>query len=85
MSFTSVLGLFLQTRYAIQLNLNGAIEMEPFYQGALDSLCGVYSIVNAVRKVTKTIDSQEQFAEIINYLDSKRDLCKIIIFTAHRN
>ena len=53
--------------------------MEPFYQGALDSLCGVYSIVNAVRKVTKNIDSQDKFAEIITYLDSKKDLCNIII------
>lgn len=53
--------------------------MEPFYQGALDSLCGIYSIVNAVRKINKKIDSQELFENIIKYLNENNDLCNIII------
>ncbi|MCP4049268.1 MAG: hypothetical protein GY730_00990 [bacterium] len=53
--------------------------MEPFYQGALDSLCGVYNIINAVKKTTKNIDSENLFAEIINHLDNKKNLSEIML------
>ena len=58
-------------------------KMKPYKQGKLDYLCGVYSIVNAVRKLTGVNgdESHELFIRIINYLDENKDLRKIIINT----
>jgi hypothetical protein len=54
--------------------------MLPFYQGALDSLCGIYSIVNADRIINGTSKegSKELFGEIIRYLSRKRWLSGIL-------
>ena len=47
--------------------------MLPFEQGGLDSLCGLYSIVNAERVVNNTSndDSLVLFNDIIAYLNKK--------------
>lgn len=49
-------------------------KVRPFEQGELDGLCGIYSIINSVRrifegKILKDIDERnELFLEILNYL-----------------
>lgn len=52
-----------------------------FVQGYLDSLCGVYAIVNAEKKINKSTDddSQKLFNSIIEYLSRKRVLKSAII------
>lgn len=47
--------------------------MKPYYQGALDGLCAVYSIVNATRIVNGIGEegSKDLFQEIIFYLDRR--------------
>lgn len=55
--------------------------MIPFNQGYLDSLCGVYSIVNADKIINKASpqESQGLFNNIISYLSKKRILKQVII------
>ena len=55
--------------------------MKPYEQGALDGLCAVYSIVNATRIVSGIgeEEAKELFKEIIRYLETKKDLGKILI------
>jgi hypothetical protein len=55
--------------------------MKPYEQGALDGLCAVYSIVNATRIVSGIGDEEakELFRDIILYLETKKDLAKILI------
>jgi len=55
--------------------------MLPFEQGGLDSLCGLYSIVNAERVINNTNndDSLNLFNEIIGYLNKKRMLSGILV------
>ena len=55
--------------------------MEPYEQGALDSLCGVYSIINATRRVIKINGDQasELFGEIIGFLDKKWGLKRVML------
>jgi hypothetical protein len=55
--------------------------MKPYEQGALDGLCAVYSIVNATRIVTGIgeEEAKDLFKEIIRYLETKKDLGKILI------
>lgn len=55
--------------------------MKPFEQGALDGLCGVYSIINSAKIINNLNreDSQILFEEIISYLDRAKNLSKIII------
>jgi hypothetical protein len=59
----------------------GRSEMKPYEQGALDGLCAVYSIVNATRIVSGIgeEEAKELFKEIIRYLETKKDLGKILI------
>lgn len=54
--------------------------MKPFEQGALDGLCGVYSIVNSAKVINglNREDSQVLFEEIISYLDRAKNLSKIV-------
>ena len=54
--------------------------MLPFNQGALDSLCGIYSVVNADRilNMTPKEGSKELFSEIIHFLSRKRWLSSIL-------
>jgi hypothetical protein len=51
-----------------------------FEQGSLDSLCGIYSIINAEKIINKTgrEESQELFNEIIHFLSRKRQLVNIL-------
>jgi hypothetical protein len=55
--------------------------MEPYEQGALDGLCGIYSIINATRKVVKinSAQSQELFNNIMEFLDEKWGLKRVMI------
>jgi hypothetical protein len=55
--------------------------MKPYEQGALDGLCAVYSIVNAVRIVSGIgeEEARELFREIILYLEKTNDLARILI------
>jgi len=55
--------------------------LPPFQQGGLDSLCGLYSIVNAERFINHSSDQDAQllFNDIIHYLSRKRLLAKLLI------
>lgn len=55
--------------------------LPPFQQGGLDSLCGLYSIVNAERFINRSSDYDAQllFNAIIHYLSHKRLLAKLLI------
>jgi hypothetical protein len=55
--------------------------MLPFEQGGLDSLCGLYSIVNAERVINNTSNEESLalFNEVIYYLNKKRVLSSILI------
>ena len=55
--------------------------MDPYEQGGLDGLCGVYSIINASRIINSfnSKECQELFEEIIKFLDSERSLSKLLI------
>lgn len=57
------------------------ISSLPYFQSSLDSLCGVYSIVNAYRIVKDASydEAQEMFNEIIEYLSRRRMLKDIIL------
>jgi len=53
----------------------------PFQQGGLDSLCGLYSIVNAERIINRSSDEEAQqlFNDIIHFLSRKRLLAKLLM------
>lgn len=53
----------------------------PFQQGGLDSLCGLYSIINAERFVNHSSDAESQllFDSLIKYLDRRSLLSKFLI------
>ncbi len=55
--------------------------LPPFQQGGLDSLCGLYSIVNAERFINHSSDesAQELFDSIIHYLSRRHLLAKLLI------
>jgi hypothetical protein len=52
-----------------------------FYQGYLDSLCGIYSIVNANKIVNNPSDfeSQSLFNKIIEFLDKRKILKEVLL------
>ena len=54
--------------------------MNPYQQGGLDSLCGIYSIVNAERIINGTTieESEVLFCEIMRHLDKKKRLYSIL-------
>ena len=54
--------------------------MNPYKQGALDALCGVYSIINASRVINSFSeeDCKENFYKIIKFLDAERSLAKLL-------
>ena len=54
--------------------------MAPFQQGGLDSLCGIYSLVNAEKIINKTKaeDSQKLFDEIVHFLEENKLLASIL-------
>ena len=55
--------------------------LSPLMQGEADSLCGIYSILNAYKTVYKTTDDENQnlFEEMIEFLHKKRLLKNVII------
>jgi hypothetical protein len=61
--------------------ISPASDLPPFQQGGLDSLCGLYSIVNAERFINHTSDFEAQvlFDTIVHYLSRKRLLANLLI------
>ncbi|MBL8062475.1 MAG: hypothetical protein JNK32_05610 [Anaerolineales bacterium] len=55
--------------------------LPPFQQGGLDSLCGLYSIINAERIINRSSDDETQqlFNDLIYYLSRRRLLSKFLI------
>jgi len=55
--------------------------LPPFQQGGLDSLCGLYSIINAERIVNHSSDDETQqlFNDLIHYLSRRGLLSKFLI------
>jgi len=55
--------------------------LPPFQQGGLDSLCGLYSIVNAERIINHSSDkdTQQLFNDLIYYLSRRRLLGRFLI------
>jgi len=53
----------------------------PFQQGGLDSLCGLYSVINAERFINHSTDkeSQKLFDSLIHYLARNGLLTKFLI------
>ncbi len=62
-------------------NRSPASSLPPFQQGGLDSLCGLYSIVNAERFINHSSNefAQELFDSIVHYLSRRRLLAKLLI------
>ena len=62
-------------------NRSPASSLPPFQQGGLDSLCGLYSIVNAERFINHSSNEQAQvlFDSIVHYLSRRRLLAKLLI------
>lgn len=58
-----------------------SFRLPPFQQGGLDSLCGLYSIVNAERIINRSSDDETQqlFDELIHFLSRRRLLSKFLI------
>jgi hypothetical protein len=56
-------------------------KLPPFQQGGLDSLCGLYSIVNAERIINRSTNDQAQdlFDTMVHFLSRKRMLTKILL------
>jgi len=56
-------------------------RLPPFQQGGLDSLCGLYSIVNAERIINRSSDVQAQslFDDMVHFLSRKRLLTRILL------
>ncbi|RIK31369.1 MAG: hypothetical protein DCC56_04065 [Anaerolineae bacterium] len=53
----------------------------PFQQGGLDSLCGLYSIINAERIINRSSDEETQqlFDDLVYFLSRRRLLSKLLI------
>src|SRR5258707_13594028 len=53
----------------------------PFQQGGLDSLCGLYSVVNAERIINRSSDDETQqlFNHLVNFLTRRGLLSKLLI------
>lgn len=53
----------------------------PFQQGGLDSLCGLYSIINAERIINRSpnIETQQLFDDLIHFLSKRRLLSQLLI------
>ena len=55
--------------------------MLPFQQGGLDSLCGLYSIINAERIINRSSDDETQqlFDDLIHFLSRRGLLQKLLL------
>lgn len=58
-----------------------APNLPPFQQGGLDSLCGLYSMVNAERIINHSSADQAQqlFDDMVHFLSRKRLLTRILL------
>lgn len=58
-----------------------SVGFPPFQQGGLDSLCGLYSVINAERFINHSSDQETQklFDDLIHYLARRRLLSKFLI------
>ncbi|NOT04672.1 MAG: hypothetical protein HOP27_08755 [Anaerolineales bacterium] len=56
-------------------------SLPPFQQGGLDSLCGLYSIINAERFINHSSDyeTQQLFDDLIHFLARRKLLSKLLI------
>ncbi len=56
-------------------------NLPPFQQGGLDSLCGLYSIVNAERIINHSSaeQAQELFDSMVHFLSRKRLLTRMLL------
>ncbi len=55
--------------------------LPPFQQGGLDSLCGLYSIINAERFINRSTDweTQQLFDDLIHFLARRKLISKLLI------
>lgn len=62
-------------------NQQSTAGLPPFQQGGLDSLCGLYSIINAERIINHSSDEETQhlFDDLIRFLSRRRLLRKLLI------
>lgn len=62
-------------------NSSLASGLLPFQQGGLDSLCGLYSIINAERIINRSSDEETQqlFDDLIYFLSRRRLLGNLLI------
>lgn len=63
------------------MSTSSTFRLPPFQQGGLDSLCGLYSIVNAERIINRSSDEQAQrlFDAMVHFLSRKRLLTRILL------
>ena len=63
------------------MNSKPESSLPPFQQGGLDSLCGLYSIVNAERFINHSSDEETQqlFDDLIHFLSRRGLLGKLLI------
>ena len=56
-------------------------RLPPFQQGGLDSLCGLYSIINAEKIINHSTDEETQqiFDDLVNFLARRKLLSKLLI------
>jgi len=61
------------------------LGLPPFQQGGLDSLCGLYSIINAERIINRSSDDETQalFDDLIGFLSRRGLLGKFLIGGIH--
>jgi hypothetical protein len=59
----------------------GTSTFPPFQQGGLDSLCGLYSIINAERFINHSSDDEAQqlFDDLVHFLSRRKLLSKLLI------
>jgi hypothetical protein len=57
------------------------LEFPPFQQGGLDSLCGLYSVINADRFINHSSDEEAQqlFDDLVHFLSRRKLLSKLLI------
>src|SRR5512145_281396 len=57
------------------------LAFPPFQQGGLDSLCGLYSIINAERFINHSSDEEAQqlFDDLVHFLSRRKLLSKLLI------
>ncbi len=57
------------------------VHFPPYQQGGLDSLCGLYSIINAERFINHSSDweTQQLFDDLIHFLARRKLLSKLLI------